>query len=145
MKTETLLRTIREQLEDADLLGSFLVRDLRTGEEIGIEPDVEFAAASLVKVPLAVVTLDRIRKGELDGSEELPVRPGVDVVRERSGSGSSGIRSVWRWKIWCTSVSSSVTTVPPTCCSLAHPRPMSQPHCRVLVFMGSVCVTPWVT
>ena len=87
MKTETLLRTIREQLEDADLLGSFLVRDLRTGEEIGIEPDVEFAAASLVKVPLAVVTLDRIRKGELDGSEELPVRPGVDVVRGAVGIG----------------------------------------------------------
>lgn len=87
MKTETLLRTLREQLEDADLLGSFLVRDLRTGEEIGIEPDVEFAAASLVKVPLAVVTLDRIRKGELDGSEELPVRPGVDVVRGAVGIG----------------------------------------------------------
>ncbi|QVQ50873.1 serine hydrolase [Spiractinospora alimapuensis] len=87
MRAHSLLRGLREQLDDGGLRGSFLVRDLRTGEEIGIEPDLEFASASLVKVPLAIVTLDRIRRGELDGAEELLVRPGVDAVRGPTGLG----------------------------------------------------------
>ncbi|MEU4833190.1 serine hydrolase [Streptosporangium sp. NPDC023615] len=63
-------------LDDGGLRGSFLVRDLRSGEEIGIEPDLEFPIASLVKVPLAIATLERIRRGELDGSERILVQPG---------------------------------------------------------------------
>ncbi|MFI6512316.1 serine hydrolase [Streptosporangium sp. NPDC050855] len=63
-------------LDDAGLRGSFLVRDLRTGDEIGIEPDLEFPIASLVKVPLAIATLERVRRGELDGSAEILVEPG---------------------------------------------------------------------
>jgi len=68
---------LREELADGGLRGSFLVRDLRSGDEIGIDPDVEFPLASLVKVPLAIATLDRIRTGELDGAEQVLVRPGV--------------------------------------------------------------------
>nr|WP_304608127.1 serine hydrolase [Herbidospora cretacea] len=64
-------------LDDGGLRGSFLVRDLRTGEEIGIDPDVEFTTASLVKIPLAVATLERIRRGELDGAARLTVGPGA--------------------------------------------------------------------
>jgi len=68
---------LREELADGGLRGSFLVRDLRSGDEIGIDPDVEFPLASLVKVPLAIATLDRVRTGELDGAEQVLVRPGV--------------------------------------------------------------------
>lgn len=64
-------------LDDAGLRGAFCVRDLRSGEELGIEADLEFAVASLVKVPLAVATLERIRVGELDGAARVTVRPGT--------------------------------------------------------------------
>lgn len=63
-------------LADAGLSGSFLVRDLSTGEEIGIDPDVEVPVASLVKVPLAVAVLDRIHDGRIDGSTMIDVAPG---------------------------------------------------------------------
>ncbi|WP_371786659.1 serine hydrolase [Streptosporangium subroseum] len=76
MKVENLIRELRRSLDDAGLRGSFLVRDLHSGDEIGIEPDLEFPSASLVKVPLAVATLERIRKGELDGSTQILVQPG---------------------------------------------------------------------
>ncbi|MFF8974715.1 serine hydrolase [Streptomyces sp. NPDC014995] len=74
--TGGLLRELRQSLRDGGLNGSFLVRDLDTGEELGIDPDVEFPAASLVKVPLALATLERIRRGELDGATVIEVQPG---------------------------------------------------------------------
>ncbi len=76
VNTEALLRELRDQLDDAGLRGSFLVRDLRSGEEIAIEPDAQWPSASLVKVPLAVATLERIRLGELDGATQLDIEPG---------------------------------------------------------------------
>ncbi|CAL9362365.1 Beta-lactamase regulatory protein BlaB [Nocardiopsis dassonvillei] len=74
--TTGLLRGLRRELEEGGLRGSFLVRDLRSGEEIGIEPDVEFPSASLVKVPLAVAVLERVAAGELDAAEQVLVEPG---------------------------------------------------------------------
>ncbi|GAA1908937.1 serine hydrolase [Streptomyces sodiiphilus] len=76
MTTESLLREQRRTLADGGLRGSVLVRDLRTGEELGIDPDTELPVASLVKVPLALATVERIRRGELDGAAALEVRPG---------------------------------------------------------------------
>ncbi|WP_031169275.1 serine hydrolase [Streptosporangium roseum] len=76
MSVENLIRELRRTLDDAGLRGSFLVRDLRSGDELGIEPDLEFPIASLVKIPLALATLERIRKGELDGSAQILVQPG---------------------------------------------------------------------
>lgn len=74
--TDRLLRELRRTLRDGGLHGSFLVRDLETGEEVGIDPDIAFPVASLVKVPLALVTLDRIRRGEIDGATVIEVPPG---------------------------------------------------------------------
>jgi beta-lactamase class A len=74
--TDRLLRELRRTLRDGGLHGSFLVRDLETGEEIGIDPDIEFPVASLVKVPLALATVERIRRGELDGATVIEVPPG---------------------------------------------------------------------
>ncbi|MGW7518425.1 serine hydrolase [Streptomyces sp. NPDC054796] len=76
MNTETLLHDIRGQLRDGGLRGCLLVRDLHTGEELGIDPDTQLPSASLVKVPLALATVERIRRGELDGATALDVRPG---------------------------------------------------------------------
>ncbi|WNV85670.1 serine hydrolase [Umezawaea sp. Da 62-37] len=76
MSDDALVRALREELADGGLRGSFLVRDLATGDELGIDPDVEFPLASLVKVPLAIATLDRVRTGELDGAAQILVRAG---------------------------------------------------------------------
>lgn len=76
MSVEGLIRELRQSLDDAGLNGSFLVRDLDSGDELGIDPDLAFPTASLVKIPLAIATLERIRTGELDGSTQLLVQPG---------------------------------------------------------------------
>ncbi|MFD9903451.1 serine hydrolase [Streptomyces sp. NPDC059063] len=76
MNTEALLRDLRQELRDGGLHGCFLVRDLGTGDELGLEPDTQLPAASLVKIPLAVATAERIRRGELDGATALDVQPG---------------------------------------------------------------------
>jgi beta-lactamase class A len=76
MTAEALVRDLRAALDDGGLRGSFLVRDLRSGAELGIDPDREYPIASLVKVPLAAATLDRIRRGELDAATQLEVPPG---------------------------------------------------------------------
>src|SRR5690349_21311817 len=67
---------MRQLLRDSGLRGCLLVRDLHTGHELGIEPDTELPSASLVKVPLALATLERVRRGELDGATALDVAPG---------------------------------------------------------------------
>ncbi|MET8832272.1 serine hydrolase [Streptomyces sp. NPDC004610] len=74
--TTTLLTDLRGTLRESGLHGSFLVRDLDTGEEVGLDPDIEFPVASLVKVPLALATLERIRRGELDPAMPVDVQPG---------------------------------------------------------------------
>ncbi|MFI0778558.1 serine hydrolase [Streptomyces sp. NPDC021212] len=76
MNTEALLHDLRQQLHDGGLRGCFLVRDLHTGDELGIDPDTQLPSASLVKVPLALATVERIRRGELDGATMLDVQPG---------------------------------------------------------------------
>ncbi|MFJ4714498.1 serine hydrolase [Streptomyces sp. NPDC088785] len=76
MTTEALLRTLREELTDGGLRASLLVRDLDSGEEAGIDPDVPLPSASLVKLPLALATAERIRRGELDGARAVEVAPG---------------------------------------------------------------------
>lgn len=76
MTAARLVADLVAELDEGGLRGSFLVRDLRGGQEIGIEPDLPFPVASLIKVPLAAATLERIRRGEFDGATELTVRPG---------------------------------------------------------------------
>jgi len=71
-----VLGAAREALDEAGLRGSFLVRDLDSGDELGIDPDIEFPVASLVKVPLALATLERIDRGELDAATPIVVAPG---------------------------------------------------------------------
>ncbi|MFF8960552.1 serine hydrolase [Streptomyces sp. NPDC014894] len=77
MNSERLLRDLRRELGDGGLRAGLLVRDLRTGQELGIEPDLRLPCASLVKVPLALATAERVRRGELDGAAAIDVRPGL--------------------------------------------------------------------
>ena len=76
MSVTRVLRAAREALDEAGLRGSFLVRDLDSGDELGIDPDTEFPVASLVKVPLAIATLERVDRGELDAATPIEVAPG---------------------------------------------------------------------
>jgi beta-lactamase class A len=82
---ETLIRLLRAELDDGGLCGAFLVRDLATGRELGIDPDLVFPSASLIKVAVAAVTLDRIRRGQLDGATAIDVRPGRSTVPGPTG------------------------------------------------------------
>lgn len=86
MNATALLAWARQELAEGGLAASVLVHDLLTGEELALDPDVEYPSASLVKVPLAMATLERIRRGDLDGAEQLEVAPG----RHRS-PGPTGI------------------------------------------------------
>ena len=76
MSAGRVIHALRHQLAGAGLRGSFLVRDLFTSEEIGIDPDAEFPIASLVKLPLAVAVLTRVSEGTIDGAAVIHVEPG---------------------------------------------------------------------
>lgn len=60
--------------------GSFLARNLDTGEQLGFDADEPVPLASVAKVPLALVVLDRIAAGELDPARPVTVDPGTSSV-----------------------------------------------------------------
>jgi beta-lactamase class A len=64
---------VRALLEEAGLRGSFLVRDLDSGEMLGLDPDIVMPLASLAKLPLAVTIAERIEAGELDPAAMIDV------------------------------------------------------------------------
>ncbi|MDG4782390.1 class A beta-lactamase-related serine hydrolase [Micromonospora sp. WMMD961] len=76
MSATTVVRNARDLLDEAGLRGSFLVRDLDTGQEIGFDAETLYPSASLVKVPLAVAVLEGIGRGELDPATPVDVAPG---------------------------------------------------------------------
>lgn len=80
MHDRDLIAGLRDRLAEAGLSGSFLARNLVTGEEIGIEPDRAYPIASLVKVPLAIAVLEAIRTGRLDGGQALEISPGGEAA-----------------------------------------------------------------
>jgi beta-lactamase class A len=80
-----VVRVAREMLDEGGLRGAFLVRDLRTGAEIGIDPELELPLASLMKVPLALATLERAVRGEIDLAMPVTVAPVPGVNRGPSG------------------------------------------------------------
>ncbi|WP_025619451.1 serine hydrolase [Salinispora cortesiana] len=77
MSVSAVLRNARELLAEAGLHGAFLVRNLDTGDEIGLDADTPFPAASLVKVPLAVAVLERVARGDLDPATPIDITPGL--------------------------------------------------------------------
>ncbi|MGY9068188.1 serine hydrolase [Streptomyces sp. CAS3] len=77
--------TIAADWSTLGVRGSFLALNLDTGERLGFDIDELVPLASVAKVPLALVVLDRIAAGELD-----PARP-VTVDPTRSSVGSTGL------------------------------------------------------
>ncbi|QTE02813.1 serine hydrolase [Streptomyces cyanogenus] len=60
--------------------GSFLARNLDTGEQLGFDIEVPTPLASVVKVPLALAVLERIATGDLDPALPVTVDPGTSSV-----------------------------------------------------------------
>ncbi|MEW2625480.1 serine hydrolase [Streptomyces sp. NPDC048106] len=65
--------------------GSFLALNLDTGARLGFDVDEPVPLASVAKVPLALVVLDRIAAGELDAARPVTVDPA------RSSVGPTGL------------------------------------------------------
>ncbi|MER8030108.1 serine hydrolase [Streptomyces bauhiniae] len=76
---------IAREWDALGIRGSFLARNIDTGEELGFAADVPVPLASVVKVPLALVVLDRIAAGKLD-----PARP-VTFVPSLGSAGPTGL------------------------------------------------------
>ncbi|PSK95555.1 beta-lactamase class A [Haloactinopolyspora alba] len=66
---------IERDWADAGLRGGFCARNIDTGEELGFGADTPYALASVSKVPLALVTLDLVARGELDAAQQLDIDP----------------------------------------------------------------------
>ncbi|GGW70942.1 serine hydrolase [Streptomyces lucensis JCM 4490] len=60
--------------------GSFLARNIDTGEQLGFGVEESMPLASVVKVPLALVVLDRIAAGDLDAAQPVTVDPATSSV-----------------------------------------------------------------
>ncbi|MGN5381679.1 serine hydrolase [Streptomyces lasalocidi] len=65
--------------------GSFLARNLDTGEQLGFGVQELMPLASVAKVPLALVVLDRIAAGDLDPGHPVTLDPA------RTSVGSTGL------------------------------------------------------
>ena len=76
MDEQQVLDRLTAQLQAGGLSGGFLVRDLATGDELAIDAETERPIASLVKIPLGIATLERIRRGELAADQAVTVAPG---------------------------------------------------------------------
>ncbi|MBF6242879.1 MULTISPECIES: serine hydrolase [Nocardia] len=85
MGVSTALRRARTELHDAGLDGSILVRDLDTGDELGLDAELELPIASLVKVPLVLATMERVMRGEIDPAAPIRVLPGRSTVAGPTG------------------------------------------------------------
>lgn len=64
--------------------GHLLARNVDTGEELGFDVDTAVPLASVIKVPLALVALEAIARGDLDPATPTTVDPGRSV-------GSTGV------------------------------------------------------
>ncbi len=77
--------SISADWEAIGVRGSFLARNIETGEQLGFDVDASFPIASVVKVPLALTVLDRVARGELESAKPLTVDPA------RSSVGPTGL------------------------------------------------------
>lgn len=85
MNTETLLARLRAELLEGGIRGSFTARNLATGQQISIDPHRVFPAASLIKVPIALATMQRIINGEIHGNTPVNVDPGQLTIPGPTG------------------------------------------------------------
>ncbi|MBK1784304.1 serine hydrolase [Prauserella cavernicola] len=60
--------------------GHFLARNVDTGEELGFDVDAAVPLASVAKVPLALMVLDRVAAGALDAARPVTINPSAKSV-----------------------------------------------------------------
>ncbi|AIA01796.1 serine hydrolase [Streptomyces noursei] len=72
--------TIAAEWAAVGVRGAFLARHVDTGEQLGFDVDASVPLASVAKVPLALVALDRIATGELDAARPVVVDPATSSV-----------------------------------------------------------------
>ncbi|RBM13054.1 serine hydrolase [Prauserella sp. PE36] len=67
--------SIAEHWREVGATGHLLARNLDTGEHLGFDVDTPVPLASVAKVPLALVVLDRIAEGDLDPALAITIDP----------------------------------------------------------------------
>ena len=80
------LRGLRQDLADAGLTGSFVVRDVDSGRQLDIDPDIVMPIASVAKVPIVLGVAARIAAGTIDPAQPVEVAPG-----HATGPGPTGV------------------------------------------------------
>jgi beta-lactamase class A len=72
--------TIAQDWAALGVRGSFLARNIDSGEQLGFDVGESVPLASVVKVPFALVVLDRIAAGNLDPAHPVTVDPATSSV-----------------------------------------------------------------
>jgi beta-lactamase class A len=80
----SVAEAIARDWEYLDISGHFLARNIDTGEELGFDVRAPVPFASVIKVPLALVVLEAIARGEIDPATPIVVDPARSV-------GSTGV------------------------------------------------------
>lgn len=80
---------IRRSWSGSGLQGGLWARNLDTGEELGFEADVPFPLASVAKVPLALVVLDLVARGDVRADQPITLAP---ATRTPGPTGISSLR-----------------------------------------------------
>lgn len=80
---------IRADWAARGLHGAFWARNIDTGEELGFDPDDAYPLTSVVKLPLALVALDRIAAGQLAADQPVQLSP---TTATPGPTGLSGFR-----------------------------------------------------
>jgi beta-lactamase class A len=75
---------IARDWEQLGISGHFLARNIDTGQELGFDVDTAIPLASVIKVPVALVVLEAIARGELDPGAPMLVDPARSI-------GSTGV------------------------------------------------------
>lgn len=76
----SVAESIAEHWQQVGATGHLLARNIDTGEELGFDVDAPVPLASVVKVLLALVVLDRIAAGELAPSMPVTINPATKSI-----------------------------------------------------------------
>lgn len=76
----TVAESIAGHWQRVGAIGHFLARNIDTGDELGFDIEAPVPLASVVKVPLVLVVLDRIAAGELDAAMPVTIDPATKSI-----------------------------------------------------------------
>ncbi|MEJ3750143.1 serine hydrolase [Actinomycetes bacterium KLBMP 9797] len=76
----SVAESIAAHWQEVGAIGHLLARNIDTGEQLGFDVDTAAPLASVAKVPLALVVLDRIAAGALDPAMPVTIDPATRSV-----------------------------------------------------------------